>query len=76
MVDFLKANPFVTMDGYKWGLSSPMVKLMCADNTRIHYLSEKQAEMRKAKRFDGTNTEMLNDLGIPVFGALDKNNND
>jgi hypothetical protein len=53
-----------------------MIKLMCADNTRIHYLSEKQAEMRKAKRFDGTNTEMLNDLGIPVFGALDKNNND
>ena len=65
-----------TIEDYKWTLNPRFIRIMCADNTRIHYLSEKQAEMRKAKRFDGTNTEMLNDLGIPVFGALDKNNND
>lgn len=73
MVDFLKANPFVTMESYKWELSSPMIKLMCADNTHIHYLSEKEKERRNSKIFDGKNTEMLNDLGIPVFGM---NNNE
>ena len=75
MVDFLKANPFVTMDGYKWGLSSPMIKLMCADNTRIHYLSEKQSKMKSATVINNAE-DLMNDLGIPVFGALDKNNND
>jgi hypothetical protein len=75
MVDFLKANPFVTMDSYKWGLSSPMVKLMCADNTRIHYLSEKQSKMKNTTVINNAE-DLMNDLGIPVFGALDKNNND
>ena len=74
MVDFLKANPFVTMDSYKWGLSSPMIKLMCADNTRIHYLSEKQSKMKNATVINNAE-DLMNDLGIPVFGALDKNNN-
>lgn len=46
---------------------------MCADNTHIHYLSEKEKERRNSKTFDGKNTEMLNDLGIPVFGM---NNNE
>jgi hypothetical protein len=75
MVDFLKANPFVTMDSYKWGLSSPMIKLMCADNTRIHYLSEKQSKMKNATVINNAE-DLMNDLGIPVFGAFDKNNND
>jgi hypothetical protein len=75
MVDFLKSNPFVTMDSYKWGLSSPMIKLMCADNTRIHYLSEKQSKMKNATVINNAE-DLMNDLGIPVFGALDKNNND
>ena len=75
MVDFLKAIPFVTMDSYKWGLSSPMIKLMCADNTRIHYLSEKQSKMKNATVINNAE-DLMNDLGIPVFGALDKNNND
>lgn len=76
MVDFLKANPFVSMEDYKWNLNPCMIKLMCADNTRINYLSEKQAEKRKARKFDGSNMEVLNDLGIPVFGNLSKNNNE
>lgn len=66
MVDFLKANPFVSMEDYRWKLSVPMIKLMCADNTHIHYLSEKQAKKRKAKVIDGKN--LTNDLGIPIIG--------
>jgi hypothetical protein len=66
MVDFLKANPFVSMEDYKWKLSVPMIKLMSMDNTHIHYLSEKQAEKRKSKVIDGKN--LTNDLGIPIIG--------
>lgn len=65
MVDFLKANPFVTIEDYKWKLSSPMIRLMAMDNTRVHYLSEKQAQRRKDKHIDGTN--LRNDLGAPIF---------
>lgn len=75
MVDFLKANPFVTMDSYKWGLSSPMIKLMCADNTRIHYLSEKQSKMKNATVINNVE-DLMNDLGMPVFGALNNDNNE
>lgn len=66
MVDFLKANPFVSMEDYKWGLSVPMIRLMSIDNTRVHYLTEKQAKNRKSKIIDGSN--ITSDLGIPIFG--------
>lgn len=75
MVDFLKANPFVNMDSYKWGLSSPMIKLMCADNTRIHYLSEKQSKMKNATVINNVE-DLMNDLGMPIFGSLNNDNND
>ena len=70
MVDFLKANPFITYEQYRWGLSVPMIRLMSADNTRIHYLSEKEAQNRKAKVINIGN---INDLGLPIFGI--ENNN-
>lgn len=47
-----------------WEWSVPQIKLASADNTHVRYLSEKQAELRKAQRSDGNN---LNDLGIPIF---------
>ena len=50
MVDFLKANPFVTMEDYKWGLSVPMIRLMIQDNTRVHYMSEKESKMQNARK--------------------------
>jgi hypothetical protein len=68
MVDFLKAFPFVTMEEYIWKYSLPMIKLMSIDNTRVHYLSEKQAEKKKAKKINTNNKQELNDLGIPIFG--------
>ena len=73
MVDFLKAFPFISYDEYKWGLSVPMIRLMSLDNTRVRYLSEKQAEKRKARKIDFGNKSMINDLGIPIFG-FDNNN--
>jgi hypothetical protein len=41
---------------------------MSIDNTRVHYLSEKQAEKKKAKKINTNNKQELNDLGIPIFG--------
>ena len=66
LVDFLKANPFVTMEEYKWGLSVPMIRLMSIDNTRVHYLSEKQAQEKNATKIDSAE-DLMNDLGMPIF---------
>lgn len=66
MVDFLKANPFVTYEQYRWGLSVPMIRLMSSDNTRVHYLSEKEAKMKKAVVFDSAES-IINDLGVPIL---------
>ncbi len=67
MVDFLKANPFVTMEDYKWNLSVPMIQIMAIDNTHINYLSEKQASMRNAVKINGDNIESFNDFGFSVL---------
>lgn len=65
MVDFLKANPFVSMEDYKWKLSVPMIKLMTYDNTRVHYLSEKQAKRKNAITINNAD-DLMNDLGIAI----------
>lgn len=69
MVDFLKANPYMTMEDYRWKYSVPYIRLMTVDNTRVHYLSDEQAKNRKSKRFDGNKPITLTDLGVPVFGS-------
>ena len=65
MVDFLKANPFVTMNDYKWGLSVPMIRLMVTDNTRIHYMSEKEAKKENAVVINDAD-DLMNDLGMSI----------
>ena len=67
MVDFLKANPFVSMEDYKWKLSGPMIRIMSDDNTRVNYLSEEEAKSRKAKVFDGSDASSLKGLNVPTF---------
>lgn len=76
MVDFLKANPFITYEQYRWGLSVPMIRLMSADNTRVHYLSEKEAKRKKAVVVNDADA-LMNDLGVPIlsraqFDSLNK----
>lgn len=66
MVDFLKANPFVTYEQYRWGLSVPMIRLMSVDNTRVHYLSEKEAKRKNAVVVNDADA-LINDLGVPVL---------
>lgn len=64
-----------SFEDYKWTLNPCLIRLMCIDNTRVNYLSEKDLERRKAKVYDGTNNEILNDMGIPIFGLNSKENN-
>lgn len=70
MVDFLKANPFMTMDDYLWKYSIPMIKIMGMDNTHVNYLTEKQVEDRKFRTVDvnGKSIKQLNnDLGTAIM---------
>ena len=74
IADFIKAFPMYTIEDYKWHLNPRMIRLMCADNTHIHYLSERQVEQRKARIVDTSNMSELSDLGIPIFGLKDSIN--
>lgn len=69
MVDFLKANPFMTMDDYLWKYSIPMIRIMGMDNSHVNYLSEKEAQNRKIKTVDVSGKdikELNNDLGVKI----------
>ena len=69
MVDFLKANPYMSMEDYMWKYSIPMIKIMGMDNSHVNYLSEKQAKGRGGKTIDTktrTIEEISNDLGIKI----------
>lgn len=77
MVDWLKANPSLTMNDYLWGISVCMAKVMAADATHTVFLSEKQAKTQKLinQRKESVtldeqieNEDFLNDLGMPIFG--------
>ena len=69
MVDFLKANPFMTMEDYLWKYSIPMIKIMGMDNSHVNYLSEKEAKNKGVKTV-GVNhmsvEELNNDLGTKI----------
>lgn len=66
MVDFLKAFPAISVEEYRWKLSTPMVELMRFDNTHLEHLTEEQAKKRKrgAIHLGGEHGfEGVNDLG-------------
>lgn len=69
MVDFLKANPFMTMEDYLWKYSIPMIKIMGMDNSHVNYLGENQAKNKGFKTLDINNMsveELNNDLGTKI----------
>ena len=61
-----------TIEDYKWNLNPRMIRVMCADNTRIHYLSEKQAQRKNAVVIDSAD-DLMNDLGIAIDISKNKN---
>jgi len=62
-----------TFEDYKWNLNPCLIRLMCADNTRIHYLSEKQSKKKNASVINNVD-DLMSDLGIPMFNVLDNQN--
>ena len=65
-----------TVEDYKWNLNPRMIRLMSADNTRVHYLSEKEAKRKKAVVVNDADA-LINDLGVPIlsreqFDSLNK----
>lgn len=68
MVDFLKANPYMSVEDYMWKYSVPMIKIMGMDNSHVNYLSEKQAKNRGLKNIDLNKSveELNNDLGMKI----------
>ena len=70
MVDFLKANPYVTREQYMWEWTIPQIRLATYDYTHVNYLSEEEAKAvkraSKVKSYDNPQ-DLVNDLGIPIF---------
>ena len=54
-----------SMDDYKWTLNPCMIRIMCADNTRIHYMSEKESKLENAVVINDAN-DLMNDLGMSI----------
>ena len=65
MTDFIKAHTMYTFEDYKWTLNPCLIRIMCADNTRIHYLSEKESKMKNATVINSAE-DLINDLGFSV----------
>ena len=54
-----------TIEDYKWNLNPRMIRIMCADNTHIRYLSEKQAKKENATVINSAD-DLMNDLGMSI----------
>lgn len=65
MTDFIKAHTMYKFEDYKWNLNPCLIRLMCADNTRVHYLSEKEKKMRNATIINSVE-DLMNDLGAKI----------
>jgi len=75
MIDFLRANPYVTKEEYLWHWTIPQIKLASYDFSHVEYLSEEQAKKEKARRnaivLDNP-MDLVNDLGLPIFNKKKK----
>lgn len=65
MTDFIKAHTMYNFEDYKWNLNPCLIRLMCADNTRVHYLSEKEQKMKNAVVINDAES-LMNDLGFSI----------
>ena len=63
--DFIKAHTMYTFEDYKWNLNPCLIRIMCADNTHIHYLSEKESKMKNATVINDAEA-LMNDLGFSI----------
>lgn len=75
MIDFLRANPYVTREEYLWHWTIPQILLASYDFSHVEYLSEKQAKKEKSRRnaitLDNPG-DLFNDSGDLVFSRIRK----
>lgn len=68
MVDFLRANPYVTREEYMWEWTIPQIRLASYDFTHVKYLSEKEVKKKNTTTKTINSAEdLINDLGFPIF---------
>lgn len=65
IADFIKAHTMYNFEDYKWNLNPRLIRIMCADNTRIHYMSEKEAKKEGAVIINDAE-DLMNDLGMSI----------
>lgn len=76
MIDFLRANPYITKEEYLWEWTIPQIRLATFDFTHIKYhhrteeLKKKPGKINE-KKYDNPQ-DLIRDLNIPV---LKKNKN-
>lgn len=73
MIDFLRANPFVTKEEYMWEWTVPQIKLASYDFSHVSYGSSKKNPKANAKTINSAE-DLLNDLGVPL-SVLEKEDN-
>lgn len=60
MVDFLRANPYITREEYLYKLPIAQIELMSRDFTHTKYLSEKQAaRLKKIRELQGKDKDTI-----------------
>lgn len=70
MIDFLRANPYVSREEYLWKWTVPQIKLASYDYSHVEYLSEEQAKVIKRRKNAVVIDDVMGfmtDLGVPVF---------
>lgn len=68
MIDFLRANPYVTREEYLWEWTVPQIKLAMYDYTRVEYndIDDDKPKKKVVTRIDSAE-DLLNDLGCKMF---------
>lgn len=68
MIDFLKANPYVTKEEYLWKWTIPQIKIASFDFTHNEYLEEEDKKMRNIRQIRNARDMMqFLDPRIPVI---------
>lgn len=74
MVDFLRANPWCSVEQYKWSMTVAQITLASCDYSRIEYDNNKAKEDNTAYIEDVEDLKGLTDFGAPIITPK-KNNN-
>lgn len=64
MVDFLRSNPWCSMDEYLWRMTVGQVRLASFDFSHVEYLHDNKKKVKRIGAAD--DLKGFNDLGLPI----------